>query len=96
MDGVCGSEVQVPDAILQQGDHHDTLAVPVLVSEATGAISRNDQLNCLVLSSGIRNVKFVYLKWFLHLGQLLYLFLAPTGALEEVISDLCLSVYFMH
>ena len=48
-DGLCGSGVQVPDDLLQQGDHHDPLAAAVLVAEATRTVSRDNQLNCLVI-----------------------------------------------
>ena len=48
-DGLCSSGVQVPDDVLQQGDHHDPLAAAVLIAEATRSVSRDNQLNCLVI-----------------------------------------------
>ena len=48
-DGLRGSGVQVPDDVLQQGDHHNTLTAAVLIAEATRSVSRDNQLNCLVI-----------------------------------------------
>lgn len=48
-DGVRGSGVQVPDDVLQQGDHHNPLTAAVLVAESTHAVTGDYQLDCLVI-----------------------------------------------
>ena len=54
-DGVCGPGVQVPDDVLQQGDDHDPLAAAVLVAEATRPVSRDNQLDCLVIPPEVQD-----------------------------------------
>ena len=52
-DGVGGPGLQVLDDVLEEGDDHDALAAAVLVAEATGAVTGDDQLNRLVIPPGV-------------------------------------------